>query len=234
MYNTMSGQQASHVSLADQRAFIQRVFAWMSGGLLLTAGTAAAVSSSFDLAVALFTGPLRLVIMFAPLAMVIFLSARIHAMKATTAITTFLVYSVVMGLSLSYIFLVYDLGSITSTFISAAAMFAGMAFYGYTTKRDLTGVGSFMMMGLFGIIITSLINVFFLESSFLQMGISVLGVIIFAGLTAWDMQRIKEWYVAEYDGAESGTKAAIIGALELYLDFVNIFLFLLRLFGNRR
>ncbi len=222
-----------YLDLDAQRAWIQRVYAWMVGGLLTTGVTAFGIASMPALQAAIFGSPLIYVFMFLPLGMVLFLSARIEHMKASTAMGTFIAYAMANGVAFSSIFLVYDLGSVASTFFIAAAMYAAAAVYGYTTKRDLASMGSFMVMGVFGLLIAMVVN-WFLGSSIVEMGISVLGVIIFTGLTMWDMQRIKEEYVLEGQGSSVAAKGAVMGALRLYLNFVNLFLFLLRLLGSRR
>ena len=180
---------------------------------------------------ALYLSPLKWVIMLAPLAFVFFLSAGLQRMSATAAQFAFYAFAAVMGLSLSVIFLVYTGNSIARVFFVTAAAFGALSLYGYTTKRDLTAMGSFMVMGLFGIILASLVNIF-VGSSMVQFVVSVLGVIIFAGLTAYDTQRIKEMYY-ELDDDGTMTRKAVIGALSLYLDFINMFQMLLALFGNR-
>ena len=172
------------------------------------------------------------VVMLAPLGFIFFLSARFHHMSFTTAQTVFWVFAGAMGLSLATIFVVYTGTSIARVFFITAGTFAGMSLYGYTTKRDLTGLGSFMFMGLIGIIIASIVNMF-LQSSAMHFVISVIGVLVFIGLTAYDTQKIKNLY-SEVDSADTATKKAIMGALTLYLDFINLFLMLLRLFGERR
>lgn len=222
-----------YLDLDAQRAWIQRVYAWMVGGLLTTGVTAFGIASMPALQAAIFGSPLIYVFMFLPLGMVLFLSARIEHMKASTAMGTFIAYAMANGVAFSSIFLVYDLGSVASTFFIAAAMYAAAAVYGHTTKRDLASMGSFMVMGVFGLLIAMVVN-WFLGSSIVEMGISVLGVIIFTGLTMWDMQRIKEEYVLEGQGSSVAAKGAVMGALRLYLNFVNLFLFLLRLLGSRR
>jgi FtsH-binding integral membrane protein len=180
----------------------------------------------------LFTTPLMYVLVFAPLAFVFFLSWRINSMSASAAQITFWVFAAVMGASLSTIFLRYTATSITQVFFVTAAAFGGLSLYGYTTKRDLSGMGSFLIMGLIGIIIAALVNLF-LQSSALQFAISVIGVLVFAGLTAYDTQQIKDNYYAVAGDAVAMTKGAIMGALNLYLDFINMFVSLLSLFGNR-
>jgi FtsH-binding integral membrane protein len=180
---------------------------------------------------ALFASPLKWVVLLAPLGMVFFLSARIHKMSAASGQIAFYVFAALMGLSLSSIFLVYTGASIGRVFFITAAAFGALSLWGYTTKRDLSGMGSFLVMGLFGIIIASLVNLF-LGSTMVQFVVSVLGVLIFSGLTAYDTQRIKEMYYALDDSDTMGRKA-ILGALSLYLDFINLFTMLLSLFGNR-
>lgn len=176
--------------------------------------------------------PLKWVVILAPLALVFFLSFRINTMTVAAAQTTFAVYAALVGLSLSSIFLIYTGQSVVQTFFVTAASFGALSLYGYTTKRNLSAMGSFLMMGLFGLIIASLVNIF-LASSAVQFAISVLGVLIFAGLTAYDTQRIKELYLEADDVAVAGRKA-IMGALTLYLDFINLFMFLLQFMGNRK
>ena len=231
------------------RAFMVRVYNYMAMGLVITGLAAygvysAAVSSvpteyalrggvyltSFGAAI--YTSPLMWLIVLAPLGLVFFLSFRIGRMSVAAAQTTFLIYSALVGVSLSTIFLVYTMASITQVFFITAATFGAMSLWGYTTQRDLTSMGSFLMMGLIGIIIAMLVNVF-LASSALGFAISVIGVLVFTGLTAYDTQKIKESYTANDDGTMTGRKA-IMGALSLYLDFINLFLMLLRLFGDRR
>jgi uncharacterized protein len=184
-----------------------------------------------SLGVALYGSPLKWVVMLAPLGMVFFLSARVHTMSVSGAQTAFWVFAALMGLSLSSIFLVYTAQSITQTFFITAASFGALSLWGYTTKRDLTGMGTFLFMGVIGLIIAMVVNIF-LASPALQFAISAIGVLVFAGLTAYDTQKIKEMY---YEGDEvlvAGRKA-IMGALTLYLDFINLFTFLLSFMGNR-
>jgi FtsH-binding integral membrane protein len=170
--------------------------------------------------------------MLAPLAAVFFLSFRVQSMSVSAAQTTFWVYAALVGLSLSSIFLVYTTASISQTFFATAAAFGALSLYGYTTKRDLTAIGSFLIMGVFGLIIAMLINIF-LQSSALSFAISAIGVLVFAGLTAYDTQKIKEMYYVGDDVMVAGRKA-IMGALQLYLDFINMFMFLLQFMGDRR
>ena len=214
------------------RTYVQRVYAWMVGGLLLTAGTAFMVSTSPMLLGAIFGTPLMWVVLLAPVGMVWFLAARVDRMQPSTAAGLFIAYSILNGLSLSAIFLVYELGSIFQVFLIAAGMYGAAAAYGFFTKRDLSGMGSFLFMGLIGLILASLVN-WFIGSSALDFAISVIGVLIFTGLTAYDMSRIKEQAIVMYAGEGLAHKRAIVGALSLYLNFINLFLYLLRLFGNR-
>jgi len=213
------------------REYMLRVYNYMAIGLAITGLVAFSAAQSIDLMQAIHGTGLRWVVMLAPLGFVLFISARIHAMKASTAQTVFWVYSALMGLSLSYIFLAYTGASIARVFFITAGTFAGMSLYGYTTKRDLSGFRSFLFMGLIGIIIASIVNIF-LNSSALHFTISVIGVLVFVGLTAYDTQSIKSMY-SELDGSEVAGKKAIMGALRLYLDFINLFIMLLSLFGSR-
>ncbi len=220
------------------RAYMVKVYNLMALGLAITGVVA---YGAFVLAVqngqltafgqVLFTSPLKWVVMLAPLGMVFFLSARVHAMSVSTAQTAFWVFAGLMGLSLSTIFLVYTGASITQTFFVTAAAFGALSLYGYTTRRDLTAMGSFLIMGVFGLIIAMVVNIF-LQSSAMQFAISAIGVLIFSGLTAYDTQKIKEMYFEGDDVLVSGRKA-IMGALTLYLDFINLFTFLLQFLGNR-
>ncbi|MEN9282279.1 MAG: hypothetical protein RL594_1214 [Bacteroidota bacterium] len=220
------------VSADAIRTYVQRVYAWMVGGLLLTGGTAWMVSSSPTLLSAIFGTPLVWVVMFAPVVMVLFLAARVDRMQPSTAAGTFIAYSIVNGISFAAIFLAYDLGSIFKVFLITAGMYGAAAVYGFVTKRDLSGMGSFLFMGLIGLILASVVNIF-MDSSALDFAISVIGVLIFTGLTAYDMSRIKEQAIVMYAGEGLAHKRAILGALSLYLNFINLFLYLLRLFGNR-
>ena len=236
---------------AGLRAHMIRVYNYMVVGLLttglvalatyalaITGDPASAVARApggimlTSFGYAMFVSPLRWVVILAPLALVFFISFRIGNLSASTARTLFVVYAALLGLSLATIFLVYTYASISRVFFITAASFGALSLWGYTTQRDLTGFGSFLMMGLVGIIIASLVNVF-LGSPGLDWVISVIGVIVFAGLTAWDTQKIKEMYDPMDDGTLAGRKA-VMGALSLYLDFINLFLMLLRLFGDRR
>lgn len=181
---------------------------------------------------AIFASPLKWVVILAPLAAVFFLSFRVQSMSVSAAQTTFWIYAALVGLSLSSIFLVYTTASISQTFFATAAAFGALSLYGYTTKRDLTAMGSFLIMGVFGLIIAMVINIF-LQSSALSFAVSAIGVLVFAGLTAYDTQKIKEMYFEGDDQLVAGRKS-IMGALTLYLDFINLFMFLLQFMGDRR
>jgi FtsH-binding integral membrane protein len=226
------------------RAYMLGVYNYMAGGIALTGVVAYLVST---LAVAervggqiaftpfgqaLYQSPLSFVVMLAPLAFVFYLSFRVQQMSIGAAQVAFWLFAAVMGLSLSSIFLVYTHQSIAQVFFVTAAAFAGLSLYGYTTRKDLSGWGSFLVMGVIGIVIAALVN-YFLQSTALQFAISVVGVLVFAGLTAYDTQRIKETYFELRGNAELVAKSAIMGALSLYLDFINMFVSLLQLFGNR-
>jgi hypothetical protein len=182
----------------------------------------------------MYVGPLKWLFMLAPLVMVFAISAGINRLRPATAQMLFWVFAALMGISLSSIFLVYTHTSIVRVFFITAASFGALSLYGYTTKRDMTGMGSFLMMGLFGIIIASIVNIF-LANGVMGFIISVVGVLVFAGLTAWDTQRLKNDYIYGYasQGGEVAEKAAITGALSLYLNFINLFTLLLQLLGQR-
>ena len=244
-----SGYRTDQVAIdAGLRAYMIRVYNYMTAGVALTglvawfayqaAGGDAIhiVGNQFSgltpFGQAIFQSPLLWLVVLAPLGLVMVLSFGISRLSASTALTLFFVYSGLLGLSLASIFLVYTHASIAQVFFICAATFGATSLYGYTTQRDLTSVGSFMFMGLIGIIIASLVNIF-LQSSALYWAISVIGVIVFVGLTAYDTQNIKEMYDVNDDGSVSGRKA-VMGALRLYLDFINLFLMLLRLMGDRR
>jgi uncharacterized protein len=215
------------------RDYMLRIYNYMASGLALT-GIVAYFFASSGLYRDLAQTPLIYLVILAPFGFVLALSYGINRMQASTAQALFWLFSGVMGLSLASIFLVYTGASIARVFFITAGTFAAMSIYGYTTQRDLSGMGSFMMMGLIGIIIASVVNMF-IASSALQFAISVIGVIVFVGLTAWDTQRIKQMYfeIDHSDGQMAG-KTAIMGALSLYLDFINLFMMLLQLFGDRR
>jgi len=226
------------------RAYMLKVYNFMASGILLT-GIVAYIS--FNMAVvtdgsvivsftefgnALFFSGLKWIVMLAPLGVVFYMSFGIKKMSSAKAQTVFWIFAALMGLSLSWILLIYTQTSIARVFFITSATFGAMSIYGYTTKRDLTKLGSFLFMGLIGIIIASLVNIF-LKSSMMYFVISILGVLIFVGLTAYDTQKIKNMYAASDSGELMGKKA-VMGALTLYLDFINLFIMLLRLFGQRR
>lgn len=213
------------------RKHMLRVYNYMGLGLVITGLIAFFVGSTPALYVPIFSSPLKWVVMLAPLAFVFFFSFRIQTMSASTAQMTFWAFCAVMGLSLASVFLVFTGTSIARTFFIAATMFGTTSLYGYVTKRDLSKFGSFLMMGLIGVIIASVVNIF-LGSSALQFAISVIGIVVFVGLTAYDTQNIKEQYAENFD-EESQQKLAVFGALSLYLNFVNIFQLLLNFTGER-
>ncbi|MBX6322165.1 MAG: Bax inhibitor-1/YccA family protein [Rhodospirillaceae bacterium] len=238
-----AGARAQELAIdVGLRQYMLRVYNYMAGGLAVT-GVVALVVANLAVASyaplrltgfgwAIYQSPLQWLIMFAPLIFALVFGLRINAMRASTAQALFWAFSAVMGLSLSWIFLVYAQASIARVFFITAGTFAATSLYGYTTRRELTGIGSFMFMGLIGLIIAMLVNIF-LQSAAVEFAISVIGVIVFTGLAAWDTQRIKESYV-EGDVHEIGIKKAVIGAFQLYLDFINLFIMLLRLFGSSR
>ncbi|MEY4721904.1 MAG: hypothetical protein RIQ46_1629 [Pseudomonadota bacterium] len=212
------------------RRHMLSIYNYMASGVLLS-GIVALLFASSGMAAAVFATPLRWLLVLAPLGFVMAMSFGLHKMRTSTLQMLFWAFCVVMGLSMASIFLVYTGPSIALTFFSTAAAFAGLSLVGYTTKRDLSAMGAFMTMGLIGILIAMVLNIF-LQSGGLSMAISILGVLIFAGLTAWDTQRLKNEY-AMLAGTEFAGKAVIMGALSLYLDFINMFQFLLSLLGNR-
>ncbi len=216
-------------SQVRERSFIRMVYAWMAGGLLLTTLAALWVVVSPPMQqLVLKNRAVPWILMFAELGIVMFLSFRITRMSAGAAATSFLVFSLLNGLTLSAIFFVYALATIFQAFATAAGMFGAMSVYGLVTRRDLTSWGSFFFMGLLGLIICSLVNIF-LHSSALAWTVSIIGVFVFLGLTAYDTQKLKALAVASGPSENFG----IIGALRLYLDFINLFLFLLQMFGGR-
>ncbi|HXG79316.1 MAG TPA: Bax inhibitor-1/YccA family protein [Methyloceanibacter sp.] len=227
------------------RAYMLRVYNYMASGVAITGVVAWLVYSMSVVTGAdgvitgltpfgnfMFASAFKWVVIFAPLAMVFFLSARIGSLSLSAAQISFWIFAALMGASISSIFLVYAGESIARMFFITAAAFGALSLWGYTTSKDLSGWGSFLFMGLIGIILASLVNLF-LGSTGLQFAISVIGVLVFAGLTAYDTQQIKEMYYAGDDGTVAGRKA-VMGALRLYLDFINLFMMLLSLFGDRR
>lgn len=241
-----SGFRTDQVAIdAGLRAYMIRVYNYMMAGVGLTGVVswltyqAAVVHNAEGEIVgltpfghAIFGGPLTIVLLLGTLGLVFFLSFRINRLQPSTALALFMGYAGLLGLMLGTIFLQYTGASIARTFFISAASFGALSLYGYTTQRDLSPVGSFLVMGLFGLILAMLLQMF-LHSAGLDFAISAIGVFIFAGLTAWNTQRIKEMYSAADDGTIMGRKA-VMGALTLYLDFINLFLFMLRFLGNRR
>ncbi len=230
-FGTAAGAAAIDVGL---RAHMNKVYGLMSVGMALTGGVAWAVGTNETMVQAIFMTPMKWVVMFAPLVLVFVFSAMINKLSVAAAQLFFYVYAAVMGLSIAFIFAVYTSESIATTFLVTAIAFAGLSLYGYVTKRDLSGMGTFLMMGLIGLIVASVVN-FFLASSALGFAISIIGVLIFAGLTAFDTQSIKNEYIEHARHADQAWlgKSAIMGALRLYLDFLNMFMFLLQFLGNR-
>ena len=244
--------QQTFTKTADQaaideglRAYMLKVYNYMTTGLLVTGlvayffGKASIITNDMGQIIGLtsvgnllFNSPLQWVVMLAPLGFVFYLSAKINKMSVSSAQTTFWIFSAIMGLSLASIFIQFTGSSIARVFFITSGTFAGMSLYGYTTKKDLTKLGGFLIMGLIGIIIASIVNIF-IGSSAMQFAISVLGVLIFIGLTAYDTQKIKNLYLAG-DSESIGSKKALMGALRLYLDFINLFILLMQLFGQRR
>ncbi|WP_298359409.1 Bax inhibitor-1/YccA family protein [uncultured Litoreibacter sp.] len=250
-----TGQSTAGISAEEMdvglRAHMNKVYGTMSVGMLITFAAAWALSNLAvsatpteyqiganeyltGLGVALYASPLKWVVMFAPLAFVFGFSAMINKMSAATAQVVFYVFAAVMGVSLSSIFLVFTGYSIAQVFLITAIAFAGLSIWGYTTKKDISGWGSFLIMGVIGLIVASIVNIF-IGSPAIMFAVSALGVLIFAGLTAYDTQKIKNDYIqmAFAGDQEWLGKSAIMGALNLYLDFINMFIFLLQLFGNR-
>jgi len=232
----MSWNESSYIS-ADVRdfrvtAFLSKVYGWMFLGLLITAGTALGVASAPVLIEALILNRLLFwILVLGQLGLVFYLAARVEKMAPTTAAGLFMLYSALVGVTTSVILMMYTGTSIVSTFVITAGMFGAMAVFGTFTKRNLAGVGQFMFMGLIGLIIASIVNIF-LQNSAMYFVISVVGVLVFTGLTAWDAQRLKQMAVALPDGRVGSY--AVVGALSLYLDFINLFFFLLRFMGGRR
>ena len=230
---TTSVQYSESTIAAEQQRFMVRVYNWMTMGLVVTAGIAYLVSTTPEV-VQMVANPWVLIpLVIAQLGLVFWLASRVMQMSAAQATGVFMLYSALTGVTLSFIFLTYTAASLTSTFLVTAGTFGAMSFYGYTTKRDLTAMRSFLFMGLIGIIIASLVN-FFMQSPMIYWLVTYAGVLIFVGLTASDTQRIKEMNILGNEGTEEDTKEAVRGALTLYLDFINLFLMLLRVMGNRR
>ena len=244
--NTTTQSSASE-AIIDQglRAHMLKVYNYMASGVLLTGfvaliffkmavvtGDSGQIIGLTPFGSTIYTSGLKWILMLAPLGVVFYMSFGIAKMSASKAQTLFWVFAALMGASLSSIFVIYTGASITRVFFITAGTFGAMSIYGYTTKKDLTKLGSFLMMGLFGIIIASVVNIF-MKSTMMYFVISIIGVLIFVGLTAYDTQKIKNMYLASDSGELMGKKA-VMGALTLYLDFINLFIMLLRLFGQRR
>ncbi len=247
----VTGTRAEGAIDQGLRSYMLMVYNYMAGGVALTGVVAYAMMLMLttqdpsqaavqlkngvmltEMGQTIYLSPIRWVIMLSPLAFVFYLSFRVYKMSAASAQLAFWLFAGVMGASLSSIFLIYTGQSIVQVFFVTAASFAGLSLYGYTTKKDLTGWGSFLIMGLIGIILAAVVNLF-LQSSALMFAISAIGVLVFAGLTAYDTQRIKDGYYEVAGNAELAQKTAIMGALSLYLDFINMFQALLFLFGDR-
>lgn len=237
MENFQSAPVRPAYAIAEsQSALLRSVFSWMTIGLLLTGGVASYVLATPSLAQTLLSPGKLMALMVVELGLVLFLSVRVNKMSAGAASATFLLYSALNGITLAPLALYYTGQSISQAFVIAASAFAGMAMYGYVTKRDLSGWGSFLMMGLIGILVSSLVLMFF-HSGVASFAVNIAGVIVFTGLTAYDVQRIKHLGDSSYGMSDGGELAqrriAIVGALSLYLNFINLFITMLRLVGNR-
>lgn len=227
--NQLQAQMSEREIAAEQQGFMVQVFGWMSAGLLVSGLVAHWIATNVG-AIGMGTFIISAIIQ---LVVVISLIKRVERMSARQATGLFIFYSALTGVTLSTLLLVYTAESVASTFMITAGVFSSMALYGYTTKKDLTSWGSFLFMGLIGIIIASVVNLF-LRSSVMGMVISYIGVLVFTGLTAYDVQQIKESNIIGNAGTEEDTKEAVVGALRLYLDFINLFIMLLRITGDRR
>jgi FtsH-binding integral membrane protein len=227
----MGGRVAVDQVDAGLRRYMLSIYNYMGLGLALTGIIAMFVAATPAIYVPIFTSPLKWVVMLAPLGFIFFLGFRLQQMSVSAVQMTFWAFCAVMGLSMASIFLVFTGESVARTFFITAAAFGALSLYGYTTKRDLSAMGTFLVVGLFGLIIAMVVNIF-VGSTAIQFAVSVAGVLIFAGLTAWDTQRLKEMYLENMEpGAQ--TKMAVMGALTLYLDFINMFQFLLQFMGVR-
>ena len=219
---------------AEQQRFMVRVYNWMTAGLAITGFMAFYVSNNETIMGIIFGNPfMPIVLIIVQIGLVFWLASRVMQMSVSQATGVFMLYAGLTGVPFSFIFIAYTSASITSTFLVTAGTFGAMSLYGYTTKKDLTSWGSFLFMGLIGIIIASVVNMF-MQSNMMHMIITYAGVLIFVGLTAYDTQKIKEMNILGNEGTDEDTKEAISGALTLYLDFINLFLMLLRLMGDRR
>lgn len=216
-------------------SLMRKVYVWMALALTITGFTAYGVSTSPAILQAIATNSVLFWgIIIGELALVLWISAGINRLSLTSATLLFVVYSVLNGVTMSFIFLVYTMTSVASVFFITAGTFAVMAFIGYTTKKDLTSIGRLALMALIGIIIATIVNIFFTKSGTFDLILSYLGVAVFVGLTAYDSQKIKRMLMMQEDGGEQAQKVALLGALSLYLDFINLFLYLLRIFGDRK
>lgn len=231
LFESVHAQSETKAVDPGLRRFLIGVYNQMAGGLALT-GAVAYVAAASGVYQRIVGTPLYWIVLFAPLVLVLFLSFRVEKMSVAAARVTFWSYAALVGLSLSGLFLVYTGASIAQVFLITAATFGAMSLYGYTTRNDLSRFGSFLFMGLIGIVIASVVNMFFASAAF-QFAISIIGVLVFIGLTAWDTQRIKSIYATNDDGSIAAKKS-IMGALTLYLDFLNLFLMFMQLFGGRR
>jgi FtsH-binding integral membrane protein len=228
-----AGERQWDVSAAFP-VLMRKVYVWMTFALAITGFTAYGVANSPGILQAIVTNQILFWgLIIAEFALVIGVSSAINKLSLTTATLMFVLYSIINGALLSFIFLAYTQSSIATVFFITAGTFAAMAFVGYTTKTDLSSLGKYLLMALIGIIIATLVNVFFVKSSILDLGISYLGVLIFVGLTAYDTQKIKNMLLQAPDAGEQAQKYALLGALSLYLDFINLFIYLLRIFGKR-
>lgn len=234
-YRSVKSASASKAHEYDEglRSYMMQVYSYMTFALILTGLIAFGVANSKVVLSAVFGTPLHFLVMFAPIGVVLYLSLRINTLSFKQAQSWFWFYSALMGVSLASIFIVYTGLSVARVFFVTAGTFGAMSIYGYTTKRDLTAFGSFLIMGMIGIFFASIVNIF-IQSSAMYFIVSVLGVIIFTGLTAYDTQRIKAVYYSVSGDKEALGKAAILGALNLYIDFINLMIMLLNLMGERR
>ena len=230
----VSGGVAAASIDAGLRNHMSKVYGLMAVAMVITGMVAYAVGTSPTMLAAIFNTPMKWVVMFAPLGVVFMFGAKLNSMRYQTAQLVFWIFAALVGLSISYIFAVYTGMSIAQTFFTTAIAFASLSLYGYTTKRNLSGLGSFLIMGLIGLLVASVLNIF-IQSGAMHFAISVIGVLIFAGLTAYDTQNIKNTYLQlrTARGEETAAKAGIMGALSLYLNFLNMFMFLLSFMGNR-
>lgn len=232
--NSSYSSAVSNVSYdAGLRTYMLQVYNFMAAALGISGAVAFLTANSPALMNAIFGTPLAWVVMLAPLGFVIYFGAKINSMSISKAKNCLWIFAGLMGLSMSSILITYTGASVARVFFISASVFGSMSLYGYTTKKDLTGMGSFLIMGLIGIIIASLVNIF-LKSSALEFAISVIGVFIFIGLTAYDTQKIKQMYYQASGNADMVSRMAVMGALNLYMDFINLFLMMLHLFGDRR